>query len=122
MIMAEESKPYAGGENQAATDSDQEASQSNASGSSAESADFCLPELNFSTFVISLNASALVHLGVIDDPATGKKAKQLAMAKQTIDTLSMLEKKTKGNLTKDEQDMLQNILYDLRIIYVREMG
>jgi hypothetical protein len=120
--MAEESKRDDGKDNQAATDNHQDASQPETSESTAESADFCLPELNFSTFVISLNASALVHLGVIDDPATGQKSKHLAMAKQTIDTLSMLEKKTQGNLTKDEQDMLQNILYDLRIIYVREKG
>jgi hypothetical protein len=42
------------------------------------------------------------------------------MAKQTIDILSMLEEKTAGNLPKDEEDLLKNILYDLRIIYVKE--
>ena len=114
--MTEKNKQNAG------NDAQQETSESKASGSAEASNEFCLPELNFSTFVISLNASALVHLGVIDDPATGQKSKNLAMAKQTIDTLSMLEKKTQGNLSQDEQDMLQNILYDLRIIYVREKG
>ncbi len=79
-----------------------------------------LPEINFATFIISLNASALVHLGVIDDPASGKKVKNLAMGKQTIDILSMMEEKTKGNLTTEEENMLKNILYDLRIIYVKE--
>lgn len=79
-----------------------------------------LPEINFPTFVASLNASALVHLGVIDDPATGMKSKNLPMAKQTIDILSMLQQKTEGNLTKEETDMLKNILYDLRITYVKE--
>ena len=81
-----------------------------------------LPEVNFPTFVISLNASALVHLGAIEDPATGKKVKNLPMAKQTIDILSMLEEKTAGNLAKDEADMLKNVLYDLRIMYVKEKG
>ena len=81
-----------------------------------------LPEINFSTFIISLNASALVHLGVIDDPATGKKIKNLPMGKQTIDILGMIEEKTKGNLLKEEEDLLRNILYDLRIIYVKEQG
>jgi hypothetical protein len=78
------------------------------------------PEINFPTFVASLNASALVHLGVIEDPATSTKSKNLPMAKQTIDILSMLEEKTTGNLSPDEKSMLQNVLYDLRIMYVKE--
>jgi hypothetical protein len=81
-----------------------------------------LPEINFATFVVSLNASALLHLGAIEDPSTGKSEKNLPMAKQTIDILCMLEKKTAGNLTKDEENLLKNILYDLRIIYVKESG
>jgi hypothetical protein len=79
-----------------------------------------LPEVNFPTFVLSLNASALVHLGAIEDPASGQKAKNLPMAKQTIDILSMLEEKTRGNLTQDEENIIRNILYDLRIMYVKE--
>jgi len=81
-----------------------------------------LPEINFATFVVSLNASALLHLGAIEDPTTGKIDKNLPMAKQTIDILSMLEEKTAGNLSKDEEGLLKNILYDLRIIYVKEKG
>jgi hypothetical protein len=84
--------------------------------------DFQLPEINFATFIFSLNSSVLVQLGVIDDPATGKKAKNLPLAKQTIDILGTLEEKTRGNLTKDEEAMLKNILYDLRMIYVKEKG
>jgi hypothetical protein len=81
-----------------------------------------LPEINFPTFIASLNASALVHLGVIEDPVSGKAEKNLAMAKQTIDILSMLQQKTAGNLTPDEEAMLKSILYDLRIFYVKEKG
>lgn len=81
-----------------------------------------LPEINLSTFVVSLNASALLHLGAIEDPTTGQTNKDLAMAKQTIDILSMLEEKTTGNLTNEEMNLLKNILYDLRIIYVKESG
>jgi len=81
-----------------------------------------LPEINFPTFIISLNASALVNLGAIEDPASGKKVKNLLIAKQTIDILSMLEEKTRGNLTEEEEKILKNILYDLRIIYVKEKG
>ncbi len=81
-----------------------------------------LPEINFPTFIISLNASALVNLGAIEDPASGKKVKNLLIAKQTIDILNMLEEKTRGNLTEEEGKILKNILYDLRIIYVKEKG
>jgi hypothetical protein len=79
-----------------------------------------LPEINFATFIASLNASALFHLGVMEDPVTGKREKDLPMAKQTIDILSILQQKTAGNLTADEDLMLKNILYDLRILYVKE--
>jgi len=81
-----------------------------------------LPEINFATFVVSLNASALLHLGAIEDPETGQTNKNLAMAKQTIDILRLLEEKTEGNLTNEEKNLLKNILYDLRIIYVKESG
>jgi hypothetical protein len=79
-----------------------------------------LPTLNFATFIFSLNSSALVQLGMIEDPMTSEKAKNLPLAKQTIDILSMLEEKTRGNLDADEAAMLKNILYDLRILYVKE--
>lgn len=82
--------------------------------------DMPLPQVNFPTFILSLNASALVHLGAIEDPATGQPSKNLPMAKQTIDILSMLEEKTRGNLSKEEENMLKNILYDLRIAFVRQ--
>jgi len=81
-----------------------------------------LPEVNFSTFIISLNASALVNLGVLADPATGQKQKSLALGKQTIDIMAMLEEKTRGNLTSEEEGLLKNLLYDLRLVYVREKG
>ena len=78
------------------------------------------PEINFATFVVSLNASALLNLGAIEDPASGTKNKNLSMAKQTIDILSMLQEKTAGNLSEEEESLLKNILYDLRIMYVKE--
>ena len=102
------------------TDSNADAPPEDASASEEEPIQ--MPQINFPTFVLSMNASALVHLGAIDDPATGKKAKNLPMAKQTIDILSMLEEKTKGNLNSDEEQMLKGILYDLKMIYVREKG
>jgi hypothetical protein len=81
-----------------------------------------LPKINFSTFMLSLNSSALVQLGLIEDPATGKKEKNLPLAKQTIDIIGMLEEKTKGNLSEDENRMIKTFLYDLRMMYVREAG
>jgi len=78
------------------------------------------PEINFSTFIFSLNTSALLHLGEIPDPATGKQQEDLAMAKQTIDLLAMLQEKTKGNLAPDEENLLKHILYELRLRYVQK--
>jgi len=87
-----------------------------------ERTDYQLPKINFATFIFSLNHSVLVHLGVMDDPTSGKKVRNLPIAKQTIDILGMLEEKTKGNLAEDEEKMLKNILYDLRMIYIKEKG
>ncbi|MBW1987990.1 MAG: DUF1844 domain-containing protein [Deltaproteobacteria bacterium] len=81
-----------------------------------------LPEVNFATFVVSLSSSVLVHLGEIEDPQSGRKTKNLPIAKQTIDILGMLEEKTRGNLSPDEEQLLRNVLYDLRMRYVREVG
>jgi hypothetical protein len=80
-----------------------------------------LPEMNFSTFIFSLNSSALFHFGEIPDPATNKREKNLPIAKQTIDIIGMLKEKTNGNLTNDEGMLIDHILYDLRMRYVEEM-
>jgi hypothetical protein len=81
---------------------------------------YTLPKIDFSTFVFSINSSALVQLGLIEDPVSGEKTKNLPLAKQTIDLLAMLEEKTRGNLTSDEANILTNILYELRMLYVKE--
>jgi hypothetical protein len=78
------------------------------------------PEINFATFVASLMQSALLQLGAIEDPTAGTKNKNLPLAKQTIDILSMLQEKTAGNLSEEEENLLKNILYDLRLMYVKE--
>ena len=96
--------------------------ETEASAAGSKETEARLPEINFQTFVFSLNASALVQLGLMEDPATGKSEKNLPLVKQTIDMLSMLQEKTKGNLTKDENEMLKHVLYDLRIRYVKEKG
>jgi hypothetical protein len=97
---------------------EEEAPASEADPSSEEEAQ--LPEVNFATFIFSLSSSALFHFGEIPDPGTGEKHKSLPMAKHSIDILSMLEEKTRGNLTDDEKELIKNILYDLRMRYVKE--
>jgi hypothetical protein len=77
-----------------------------------------IPEIDFLTFTLSLASSAQVHLGMIPNPATGKQEKNLELAKQTIDILDMLKDKTKGNLSKDEERLLEGLLYDLKMKYV----
>ncbi len=79
-----------------------------------------LPEIDFSTFILSLSSSVLLHFGQIPDPVTNKKECNLPFAKQTIDILGLLQEKTKGNLSKDEEQLIDNILHDLRLRYVEE--
>lgn len=78
-----------------------------------------LPEINFTNFLFSLSTSALIQLGEIQDPLTQQPSKNIPLAKQTIDLIGMLKEKTKGNLTPDEERMIENILYDLRMRYVK---
>jgi hypothetical protein len=78
-----------------------------------------MPEVTFSAFIMSLNTSALYHLGEISDPATGKTEVNYELARHAIDTLVMLQDKTKGNLSNDEQEMLKNIVYDVKMRFVR---
>ena len=81
-----------------------------------------LPEVNFSSLVISLSSSALLHLGEIADPHTGQKHKDLGLAKHTIDTIALLKEKTKGNLTDEETKIIDSVLNDLRWLYVKAAG
>lgn len=81
-----------------------------------------LPEVNFSTFILSLSSSALMHLGEIPDPVSKEKKKDLPLAKHTIDVIGMLQEKTKGNLTDNEKKLMDGILYDLRMRYVQQVG
>jgi hypothetical protein len=83
----------------------------------AEARSKSLPEIDFGTFVMSLASSALVHLGELSAP--GEPAdRNLPLAKQTVDILGMLAEKTRGNLSSDEENLVQHLLYDLRLKYV----
>jgi hypothetical protein len=81
-----------------------------------------LPEVNFTSLIFSLSSSALLHFGEIPDPQTGKKQVDMPLAKHAIDTIAMLKEKTKGNLTEEEQKFLDNVLTDLRWLYVKGAG
>ena len=72
--------------------------------------------MDFNTFIMSLSTSALLHMGALPD-AEGIE-KNLPMAKHTIDCLAMLEDKTKGNLSGEEERLLNEVLYDLRMRFV----
>lgn len=80
-----------------------------------------LPEMNFSSFIFSLSTTVMYHFGDFPDPANGEAKRNLPAAKQTIDILSILKTKTEGNLDEHEKRMLDTILYELRMRYVKEM-
>ena len=77
-----------------------------------------LPPADFSTFILSLGSSALIHLGDLEPPGEDAKRRDLPMAKHTIDLLTLLRQKTKSNLTPEEDKLLESLLYDLRLRYV----
>ena len=81
-------------------------------------ASMAMPQVTFSTFILSLASSALVQLGEVPNPESGAMQEDLLMAKHTIDILSMLENKTKECLDADEFRLLEGLLYDLRMKYV----
>jgi hypothetical protein len=78
-----------------------------------------LPRIDFSTFVLSLAASAMLQMGVMPGPDGKTQTPDLAIARQTIDTLEMLLEKTRGNLDADEQRLMESVLYEVRMIFVR---
>jgi len=82
----------------------------------------CPPPIDFVTFITSLSAAALLHMGVMPDPDTNQPNPNLPLARQTIDLVQMLREKTLGNLTDEEQHLIDGILYDLKMRYVKAAG
>jgi Domain of unknown function (DUF1844) len=77
------------------------------------------PPLSFTAFVLSLATTAAVHFGDVPDPMTGQRGdKNLDGASQMIEILSLLEQKTRGNLTAEERQVLEQVLYELRMRFV----
>jgi hypothetical protein len=89
--------------------------------SNAPPEDAALPEINFSGFIFSLSTTAMYHFGDFPDPVTKEAKRNLAAAKQTIDILSILKTKTEGNLDENEKQLLDGVLYELRMRFVKEM-
>lgn len=74
--------------------------------------------IEFTTFVLGLASTTLIHLGATPNPETGKAQVDLMLARETLDLISLLHEKTRGNLTEDEQRVLENVLADLRLRFV----
>jgi hypothetical protein len=78
-----------------------------------------LPEQpDFSFFVSSLALQASIAMGVMPNPVTNKKEENIPQARLLVDTLAMLKEKTQGNLSSEEDSLLENLLYELRMQYV----
>ena len=77
--------------------------------------------MTFEALIFSLSTTALLQLGMAPHPETGRQEKDLPGAKQTIDILEMLQQKTRGNLTADEGQLLEECLYDLKMTYVKTL-
>jgi hypothetical protein len=81
------------------------------------------PQLTFAAFVLSLASSAAIHFGDLPDPVSGEQAEpNLVGASQMIEILAVLEEKTRGNLTAEERQLLEQVLYELRLRYVEAAG
>lgn len=78
--------------------------------------------MSFGIFVLSLNTSALIHLGQGSAAPEGPSPTNLPLARQSIDILGLVEEKTRGNLTGEEERLLNEILFDLRMRYARAVG
>ena len=83
-----------------------------------EPSDRPMPEATFANFIASLHLQVLVMLGLVPNPATQKTEKDLQQAKYMIDTLQVIQEKTKGNLDDTEKRLLDNILYEVRMRFV----
>lgn len=78
-----------------------------------------LPPATLQSLLYMLATSAMINLGVMPDPTNQEQKANLDLAKHNIDTLGMLQNKTQGNLNPDESRLLEELLYDLRMKYVR---
>jgi hypothetical protein len=82
-----------------------------------------MSDLSFTSFVVSLATTAAIHFGDIPDPVTGESSPlNLEGASQMIEILTLLDQKTRGNLTAEERQVLEQVLYELRLRFVEANG
>lgn len=75
--------------------------------------------ISFTSFIVSLATGAAMHMGDIPDPSGGQPPKDLAAASEMIDLLVLLKEKTTGNLTPEEAQVLDQVLYELQMRFVQ---
>jgi hypothetical protein len=81
------------------------------------------PQLSFTAFVLSLASTAAIHFGDLPDPVSGESSEpNIPAAAQMIEILTLLEQKTRGNLTAEERQVLEQVLYELRMRFVEAQG
>ena len=81
-----------------------------------------MPELSFTAFVLSLASAAAVHFGDLSDDSGNRAEPNLEAAAQIVEVLALLDQKTRGNLTAEERQVLEQVLYELRMRVVEASG
>jgi Domain of unknown function (DUF1844) len=79
------------------------------------------PTIDFTTLIMSFASASMISMGIVPDPATGTNQKNLIIAQQNIDIITVLKEKTKGNLTQEEDQLIDQILYELRMHYIEAL-
>ena len=79
-------------------------------------------KIDFTTFVLSVSSAAFVGLGVAPHPSSGKSEVNADLARHNIDLLELIKEKTRGNLDKDEQNLLDHLLRETRMKFVEIQG
>jgi hypothetical protein len=77
--------------------------------------------IDFATLIMSFASASMISMGIVPDPATGTIQKNLVIAQQNIDVISLLKEKTRGNLSQEEERLIEQILYELRMHYVEAL-
>lgn len=78
------------------------------------------PPVSFSTLLFTFSSQAAVHLGLLENPLTGKRETDIPGARHFIDTLDLLQEKTKGNLTQEEETLLSSLLTQLKTAFISQ--
>ncbi|MBN1634892.1 MAG: DUF1844 domain-containing protein [Deltaproteobacteria bacterium] len=77
-----------------------------------------LPKIDFATLVMSFASAAIINMGKVPDPMTGQVQQNFGFAQQNIDIIALLKEKTKGNVSEEEEKMMDKVLYELRLEFV----